>query len=264
MPLTKALIALCSGGIMVLGGGAGANAMAHEPSAPSGSLHATAAVPTPSIGALFAAGERDAHGCTASVVRSSTQDLIVTAAHCVSGDGVGMTFAPGYERGAAPYGSWTTTAAYVDDAWITDHDPRADIAVLRVDRRKISGKMRTVESVAGGSTMTTKNVPTGLKVAVSGYRAGRGDDPISCTNTLTTVGDYLSFACDGYSNGVSGSPMIHDGRIVGIIGGLHQGGCDPATSYSSDISVIGPQLVARASRGGHPDENITSGDSAGC
>ena len=58
-----------------------------------------------SVGPLFPSGS-SIHTCTASVIASRTGDLVITAAHCLSGTGAGWRFAPGYDNGAEPYGSW--------------------------------------------------------------------------------------------------------------------------------------------------------------
>ena len=73
---------------------------------------------TPAVGALFttSAGQLGSHFCTASVVGSPHGDLVVTAAHCVSGGVAGVAFVPGYRSGAAPYGIWTVTKIYADKA----------------------------------------------------------------------------------------------------------------------------------------------------
>src|SRR6516162_6297864 len=62
---------------------------------------------TPAVGALFttSAGKLGRHFCTASVVNSPAGDLVITAAHCVSGTS-NVAFVPGYDRGATPYGVW--------------------------------------------------------------------------------------------------------------------------------------------------------------
>jgi Trypsin len=62
---------------------------------------------TPAVGALFtvSGGQLGRHFCTASVVDSPPGDLVITAAHCVSGMAAGqIAFVPGYRSGVAPYG----------------------------------------------------------------------------------------------------------------------------------------------------------------
>src|SRR6266513_1461073 len=73
----------------------------------------------PAVGALFtrSSGRLGPHFCTASVVDSPAGDLVMTAAHCVSGKPGTIDFVPGYDQGSTPYGGWTVTKIYVDRAW---------------------------------------------------------------------------------------------------------------------------------------------------
>ena len=43
------------------------------------------------VGALFRGGSNGVHGCTGSVIESASRNTVITAAHCVRGDGTGMT-----------------------------------------------------------------------------------------------------------------------------------------------------------------------------
>ena len=70
------------------------------------------------VGALFEHDASGAHFCTASVVSSPGEDLLITAAHCISnGDGSGyksdIVFIPDYDNGATPYGIWTPASLLV-------------------------------------------------------------------------------------------------------------------------------------------------------
>jgi V8-like Glu-specific endopeptidase len=185
----------------------------------------------PTTGPLYFAGV-STHTCTASVVASPTQDLLITAAHCVYGTGVGMRFVPGSVDGSAPYGSWTVTAAYVDPSWRTSHNPLRDVAFLRVAPQRINGAVHTVQQLTGANTLVRTPLNVG-QVSVPAYNAGVGGAPITCLANTYRVGAYLAFDCGGYNDGVSGAPWIRGSTIVGVIGGLHQGGCSPDTSYSA-------------------------------
>jgi hypothetical protein len=75
---------------------------------------------TPAVGALFATsdGALRSHFCSASVVDSPARDLLVTAAHCVTGPGSGsIVFVPGYDEGRIPYGVWRITRVIVGQGW---------------------------------------------------------------------------------------------------------------------------------------------------
>ena len=107
----------------------------------------------PQVGALFQGAWRsEPHFCTASVVDSPSGDVIVTAAHCLSGDARDLEFVPMYHDGQAPYGAWDVTGAYVSQRWLRDQDPQADFAFLTVRPQDSGGTQRTLQSVVGRPT----------------------------------------------------------------------------------------------------------------
>lgn len=227
----------------------------------------TTTVPS-SVGALFSTSSAS-HSCTASVVESPKGNVIVTAAHCVSGSGVGMRFAPGYANGSAPYGYWTVTGAYAPTGWLTSQSVSSDMVVLTVAPTTIDGVSRSLQSVVGALAVGT-TAAAGTEVTVAGYAAGSGDSAIICSTATTTTsgsgGPYPSFTCGSFPSGTSGSPWIAtvNGRatLVGVIGGLHQGGCTEATSYSSPIGTTLAQLVERSANS--MGDTVPSAGSSGC
>jgi V8-like Glu-specific endopeptidase len=204
----------------------------------------TASSGFPTTGPLYFAGFT-AHTCTASVVQSSTRDLLITAAHCVYGTGVGMAFVPGSVNGSAPYGRWTVTAAYVDPSWRTSHNPLRDVAFLRVAPQHVNGAVRTVEQLTGANTLIETPLNVG-QVSVPAYLYGVGGLPITCLTSTYRTGAYLAFDCGGYADGVSGAPWIRGSTVVGVIGGLHQGGCSWSTSRSAPFDATTIATYQRA------------------
>ena len=95
---------------------------------PPGTPTATSFGGVPTIGALFYTTGSTAHFCTASVVDSNRENLIMTAAHCVyaSGYSVNIEFVPGYHKGQRPYGTWLIQAVVVAKGWRQRHDPDLD------------------------------------------------------------------------------------------------------------------------------------------
>lgn len=192
----------------------------------------------PEVGALYANAHAAQHGCTASVVHSPRGNTLITAAHCVVGSGRGMVFAPGMDGTRAPYGRWTVNGAYLEPAWLRRQDPQADVAFLTVAPRTIRGVRREIEQVTGAYRLGLTPA-RGQHVKITGYPAGSGNDPITCSAKVYFTDGFASFDCHGFVGGTSGSPWVqatrHGGRIVGVIGGLHQGGCYEYTSYSSPL-----------------------------
>jgi hypothetical protein len=186
------------------------------------------------------------HYCSAGVLHSPRHDLVLTAAHCVYGNGFAIEFAPGYHDGISPYGVWAVRRAYLDPQWTHGRDPRHDFAILELARKGGLG----VEDRTGPAPTLGLAPAANSQVTVDGYVAGSGGQPLSCRASVYYTAGYPSFDCGGFKDGVSGGPWLQDGRVVGVIGGLHQGGCTPATSYSAPFGAAVAALLARAERGG--------------
>jgi V8-like Glu-specific endopeptidase len=209
---------------------------------------------TPAVGALFTTsdGKPAGHFCTGSVVSSPAGDLVITAAHCVTGMS-GLVFAPGYDRGATPYGVWSVTKVYTDRSWQASSDPDDDVAFLQVSQH---GSIVPVEDVTGAEQLATDRSARQL-VEVIGYPDGT-DEPIACRNwTREPMSDQLEFDCGGYTDGTSGGPFLADvnpltgqGTVIGVIGGYEQGGLTPQVSYSSMFRANVAALYKLAVAGG--------------
>jgi V8-like Glu-specific endopeptidase len=215
--------------------------------APGPAAQARAFGGTPAIGALFAStGGRalGSHFCTASVVNSPHGDLVLTAAHCVSGIRPGqMVFVPAYHDGRAPYGVWSVTRVIVDRTWAESADPDDDVAFLVVTQRGDDDVARLT-----GADQLSFAEPYGQMVLVAGYPNDSGD-PIRCQNQVRWFSpDQLQFDCSGYSVGTSGSPLLSGvspstghGTVIGVIGGYEQGGYSSGVSYAARF---GPSVSA--------------------
>jgi V8-like Glu-specific endopeptidase len=201
---------------------------------------------TPAVGALFTTdqGKLGQHFCTAAVVNSPHGDLVITAAHCVSGGAAGIVFVPGYRGGKPPYGIWTVTKIYADKAWTSTADPNDDVAFLRVEG---PSSIVPIEDVTGAEQLETGTSARQL-VEVIGYPSTT-DTPIACRNwTREPMSDQLEFDCGGYTDGTSGGPFLAavnpltgQGAVIGVIGGYEQGGDTPQISYTA---MFGPSVAA--------------------
>lgn len=210
----------------------------------------------PAVGALFTSskGKLGSHFCTASVVDSPHGDLAVTAAHCVTGlSGSTIVFIPGYHSGYAPYGQWTVSKTYVDQAWSSSASQNDDVAFLKLTQ---AGSSLPIEDVTGAETLATRTAAKQM-VEVVGY-PDSSNQPIACRNwTSQPMQDQLEFDCGGYTDGTSGGPFLADvnvadgqGVVIGVIGGYEQGGLTPSVSYSSEFSANVASLYATAVAGG--------------
>ena len=209
---------------------------------------------TPAVGALFtmSKGKLGRHFCTASVIGSTPGDLVITAAHCVTGTS-GIVFVPGYDRGAAPYGIWTVTKIYVDRSWTSSSNPNDDVAFLRVSQ---ASSTVPIEDVTGAEALKT-GTPARQLVEVIGY-PDSGSQSIVCRNwSREPMSEQLEFDCGGYTDGTSGGPFLASvnpltgqGTVIGVIGGYEQGGLTPQVSYSSMFGANVAALYRQAVAGG--------------
>lgn len=206
----------------------------------------------PAVGALFtyAKSGLGTHFCTASVVDSPVEDLVITAAHCVSGHQGSIVFVPGYNHGREPDGIWMVVKVVVDEHWRSSDSPDDDFAFLVVKR--IGKGEGTLEKLTGGERLGV-NEPDPALVRVFGYPNG-AEAPIRCENK---VFDYsptqLQFDCGGYTQGTSGSPLVAGvnprtgtGTVVGVIGGFELGGDTPQVSYAAKFGGDLAQLYETA------------------
>lgn len=181
----------------------------------------------------------------------------MTAAHCVIGRGRGYVFVPGFVDGRAPYGVWRVTAAYGAPGWIQHHDTQRDWAFLVVANKTRHGKTVHLQDVVGGNRLGS-GVTVGQRVRVPADPAGGAIKPITCASRVYRHRGFAAFNCGGYVGGTSGAPWLAGhGRVrtvVGVIGGLHQGGCRPGTSYSARLGGAARSALHRAERHRRTDD----------
>jgi V8-like Glu-specific endopeptidase len=196
----------------------------------------------PAVGALFTDKSGTlSHFCTASVVASPDENLVITAAHCMMGRSLSpagsVIFAPGYHDGKFPYGRWAVRAKYVDSAWSKHQSPNDDVAFLVV-----GPPGWRIQKHTGAQTLWT-GAKLPQQVHVIGY-PDSADLPITCTGLARPYDKgslrQMVFDCTGYTDGTSGGPFLTDvsgrtgdGKVIGVIGGYEQGGLKPAVSYSA-------------------------------
>ncbi|MGN2641175.1 trypsin-like serine peptidase [Nocardia takedensis] len=213
----------------------------------------TVAEPDPWIGAVFL-GNGPLHTCSGSVLDSRDGDLVVTAAHCVIGNGAFLGFAPGYTRGREPVGRWEVAEVYLDPRWVRGFDADHDYAILRV-RPGAGAPPTSVEQAVGGGFRPADGPAVDDLVTVTGYGVGLLDSPTTCTRPVGRENGYASFACDGFVYGTSGGPWVEGNDLVGIIAGPHLGGCLNGISYTPPFDDALHDLIRRA-------ENRAPSDSA--
>ena len=216
---------------------------------PPGTPTATPFGGVPTIGALFYTTGSGAHFCTASVVDSEHEDLIVTAAHCVyaSGYSANIEFVPGYHGGRRPYGAWLVRAIVVARAWRQRHDPDLDFAFLAVVAPGHPGQ--PVQRVTGGLRLGTgRGYAHWIKVIGYNDADPKATDPVRCaSHSVKFRARQMVFYCRDYRDGTSGGPWVIGltrrgaGTLFGVIGGYQDGGDYDWASYSP---VFGASALA--------------------
>ncbi|MGX4690822.1 trypsin-like serine peptidase [Streptomyces sp. JNUCC 63] len=181
------------------------------------------------------------HFCTASVVHSPNRNLILTAAHCLSGGA--LVFVPGYRDGQAPYGVWTVKRRFLPDGWSKGQDEDSDMAFAVLAPRSGKG----IEDVVGANRFVTGAATGAAAVTVTGYPDTR-EVPVSCTNKPHAHSSgQQRIDCPEFTGGTSGSPWINGGRqVVGVLGGYEQGGSTADTSYSVVFGAAAAKLYKDA------------------
>ena len=204
----------------------------------------------PTVGALFYTTGSGRHFCTASVVDSDTENIVITAAHCVYGSrySTNLEFVPGYRDGRQPYGAWAVRAIVVASGWRQSHNPDLDFAFLSV---AASGG-RPIQRVTGGLQLGIDRGYT-HPIKVIGYNDS-ADKPVGCaTSSFQFTAEQMEFYCGGYRDGTSGAPWVlgYDGSkgtgmVFGVIGGYEWGGDYDWASYSAVLGWSALQLFRQA------------------
>ena len=204
------------------------------------------------VGALFYTKNSGRHFCTASVVNSSTGNLVLTAAHCVYANGYSsnLEFVPGYDDGGSPYGAWPVKKIIVASGWRQHQDPSLDYAYLEVAPPPHS--VGPIQSVTGGLSVGF-TLHDAHPITVIGYN-DTDQRPIRCS-TRSFKFDYsqMEFYCRDFWYGTSGGPWIigynggsGHGTVFGVIGGYEAGGLQSWASYSAIFWRSAPVLFRQA------------------
>jgi len=208
----------------------------------------------PTVGAVFFTSGSSAHYCTASVVGSRHQDMVLTAAHCVYSGGPvkNIEFIPGYRSGHAPHGAWVVNKITVARGWKSSQNQNLDFAFLAVTPPP--GTSRPIQVVTGALQLGI-NRPFMRPIEVIGYNSS-DSRPVECaTHSLEFKPTQIRFYCHDYRDGTSGSPWIvrynggtGTGVVIGTIGGYQLGGIYDWESYSSYFGQACYQLYLQADR----------------
>ncbi|MBP2324769.1 hypothetical protein JOF56_005154 [Kibdelosporangium banguiense] len=178
-------------------------------------------LPARTIGKLFLTKPEGDRYCTATVISSSNHNTIWTAGHCVSNGHKGwyknFKFAPDFNNGSRPYGTWTAKAWAVPNGYHDGSDNYYDMAALALSSNS-RGKVGDVVGWQGYKFGATPATASYGDVRAFGYaenthpsRSGispNGGDLRFCVGSSSVPG-YRVISCD-MGSGASGGPWIHD------------------------------------------------------
>jgi V8-like Glu-specific endopeptidase len=171
----------------------------------------TAQAQTAAIGKLFLNGGT----CSASVV--SGKNIIVTAGHCcwdrTKNNWIGgWSFAPGYNKGNAPYGVFNYANARVLNSWINNGDIASDVCLIQLQNDSAGHSVTFYVGWLGRAW----NFPANQNMNSYGYpgNIGGANNLEKCTAPSTAQpsscgSSVLNMKCN-MTYGSSGGPWIKD------------------------------------------------------
>ncbi|MFJ7243478.1 trypsin-like serine peptidase [Kitasatospora sp. NPDC098652] len=225
----------------------------------------------PQAGAFF---WTDADGtgrtCSGSVVHSPGRDLALSAGHCLKGYAGRapkrhLAFVPQYHDGLTPFGVFPVRAdgVYVAQEYYDrgEHAGAAYDFGFAVTEPNQAGQR--LEDAAGAVRLLTGTGYVHAPVRMIGYPGG-SQQPLECLSRTTRwpsddpadPGTFLRIACDAFTGGTSGGPMLvpwpGGWAVIGVIGGYHTGGNTPQISYSAAFGPAVEDLYEAAVSGAAP------------
>ena len=188
-----------------------------------------------SVGALFTGGK---HFSTASVIACPGSDLILTAAHSLTGkQPADVTFVAGYGVAGQPP-VFQLTQVFFPPLWLAGRNIDDDFALARVSPAPLQLEPLTI------ATGWRQAQPS---VVVPSYPDAMSTPLIGAAPTEAFGDNQMVFRYDGYTDGTSGSPFIVYGdHVIGALGGYEQGGDAPDVSYAACFRENMAQLLASA------------------
>jgi V8-like Glu-specific endopeptidase len=217
--------------------------------------------------------------CSGVLVGGAHPDVVLTAAHCVTGgttrDGTTQwaadwVFVPGYRDGRLPYGEYTARRFLVTPDWArtAGGSERDDFAFVQV----AAAEPHAAPHGAGGAARAHRGRarPHGLPVAFAGRRDATpavrayvfgypalapyaGMDATYCAGTAAGTGGSLRTAC-GMTAGDSGGPWLAGfrprsgaGTVVAV--STYKLSADPRLLYGTVLGPAARALYLRATAG---------------
>jgi len=166
---------------------------------------------TRTVGRVFFTFQGRNASCSGDAVTSANKSVVSTAGHCVKLQGAwhtNWTFAPGYDNGNTPFGTWPARQTMATPQWAASENITYDIGAAVVN--PVGG--RALTDVVGGQGIAF-NQPRGQGMYAFGYPAAApydGSKLIYCSGTVFNeflgTGD-IGMTCN-MTGGSSGGPWF--------------------------------------------------------
>jgi V8-like Glu-specific endopeptidase len=181
------------------------------------------AFPTSTNGRIFGKFQGiGQYSCSATVVASKSQSVIMTAGHCVFDSQAGfaskVVFVPAYHDGDRPFGIWQATNEVIAKGYFKILNPNNDYAALRV--KSASGDVGAVVGEEG----LAYSQPRGQTFQVIGYpfNLGKTEKMWNCLTEFAGVDNHDHFpgkpdsgvGCDMTEGASGGGWTIFDAQGV--------------------------------------------------
>ena len=218
-----------------------------EPPARQSSAEAVgnaAAAPYRTHGKVFLHLTTGDYVCSGTVVRSGNRRLVVTAGHCVYGEGAFATnwmFVPGKQDARAPYGRWAAKRLATTGEWRSSEDLRYDVGMATMRMRK----GRRLQDVVGARGIAFDQSRDGQRFQAFGYPA---EPPF---------GGRQLYRCNSVEQGTDSGPDPAPTRIdCDMTGGASGGGwvigggrVNSVVSYGYECTIPLPPLCNNPEEG---------------
>lgn len=172
------------------------------------------------------------YSCSGTALNTPSRSIVLTAGHCVieqGSRGRRISFAPAYDHGLRPFGTFVAKSIYVMPQWRRSENPDFDVAALRVEPNLLGA----LTDVVGGRGYATGRARLAA-FQIFGYPAAHagGEELRSCRahglgiDRLTarfTGPPTMPASCD-MAAGASGGAWLFGGELVsGVTSYSYQG-----------------------------------------
>ncbi|MGZ5336033.1 MAG: trypsin-like serine peptidase [Solirubrobacterales bacterium] len=188
-------------------------------------------------GRLFVTFGADDSSCSATVVRSFTRNLLLTAGHCVVNPtaagpqwAANVAFVPGYRNNARPFGTYSAIKLRAPGIWAFEGDISFDVGAINL----VAGPTGQIQDALGARGVSFNRTPgsyKGKRFRVFGYPADPGafydgERLIVCDSPFQGIEEFTGALKAGpchQQQGSSGAGWVLGGGLLNSV--VSHGAC---------------------------------------